>query len=268
MRTGGQDDLHREATKKRGNARGSKPGVRPRAGLTWRLRRIARQQGTLNTDSAPPVSAPEVVHEIKGWRRLLLRLLGLVARLWGRSLRFELDDEDRRAVAKSDEPLTIVLWHNRLFLAAEIVRRFRPHPAYALVSASRDGAWLAGFFSFVGVRSVRGSSTNLGREAVTALIERLRAGFDVGITPDGPRGPMYDFKRGAFIVTRRAGTPTLLIGGQFKRARRLKSWDGFYLPLPFSRVRLICRLLTVADLRDSAMTVQGLSDRLRAINPD
>ena len=222
----------------------------------------------MNTDPVLPDPAPEVVYEIKGWRRLLLSLAGLVARGWGWSLRFEIAPEDRRNIGKSDEPLTIVLWHNRLFLAGEIFRRYRRRPAYALVSASRDGAWLAAFFSIMNLPCVRGSSSHLGREAVTALIGKLRAGFDVGITPDGPRGPMYDFKRGAFIVTRRAGTPVLLIGGRFCTARRLKSWDGFYLPLPFSRVCISCRLLPAAELRTPETTVESLRARLLEINPD
>jgi lysophospholipid acyltransferase (LPLAT)-like uncharacterized protein len=222
----------------------------------------------LNADPAVPESAPEVIHEIKGWRRLLLLPLGLLARAWGRSLRFELEPEDLKNISKNDEPLSLVLWHNRLFLAAEIFRRYRRRPAYALVSASRDGAWLAAFFAIMGLPCVRGSSSNLGREAVTAMIEKLRAGSDIGITPDGPRGPMYDFKRGAFIVTRRAGAPALLIGGRFHAARRLKSWDGFYLPRPFSRVRVVCRLVTAAELRAPETTVDKIRDRLLAINPD
>ncbi len=228
----------------------------------------ATRSEPLNTDADSCAAVPEKVFEIGGWRRFALRLLGVVARLWGRSLRFALTPEDRRNITNNEEPLTIVLWHNRLFLAAEIVRRYRRRPAYALVSASQDGAWLAAFFSAIGLRTVRGSSTHLGREAVSALIERLRAGFDIGITPDGPRGPMYDFKGGAYIVTRRAGAPALLIGSRYQTARRLKSWDGFYLPMPFSRVQLFCRVVTPAELRAPEMTMQALRDRLLAINPD
>ena len=215
-----------------------------------------------------PDAAPEPVFELTGWRRIAVRLLGLLARAWGWSLRFEVAPEDRRNITKSDEPLSIILWHNRLFLAAEIVRRYRRRPAYALVSASQDGAWLAAFFSAVGLRSVRGSSSHLGREAVTALVDKLRAGFDVGITPDGPRGPMYEFKGGAYIVTRRAGTPALLLGGKFAAARRLKSWDGFYLPLPFSRVQISCRQVSAAELHAPDMTVAAMRARLMALNPD
>ncbi len=212
--------------------------------------------------------ADEPVYELAGWRRLVLWPLGLLVRLWARSLRIEIDDDDLRRITKNDEPLAIVLWHNRLFLAPEIVRRYRRRQVYALVSASRDGAWLAAFFSYIGLKSVRGSSTHQGREAARALIEKLRAGHDLGITPDGPRGPKYDFKAGAFIVTRRAAAPVLLIGGTFSSAWRLKSWDGFYLPRPFSRVQMSCTCVTAQEIRSRDMTVPLLRDRLMAINPD
>ena len=90
------------------------------------------------------------------------------------------------------------------WLAAEIVRRYRQgRTPYALVSASQDGAWLTAFFSLVGLRTVRGSSSRFGREAANELVEIMRAGRDIGITPDGPRGPRYEIKPGAIIVPRR-----------------------------------------------------------------
>ena len=209
------------------------------------------------------------MHEISGWRRLVLWPLGLLLRIWGRTLRFETTDDDRRAYTKKDQPVAMILWHNRLFLAAEIVRRYRGgRPAYALVSASRDGAWLTAFFSLVGMRAVRGSSSRLGREAATALVDTLRAGHDIGITPDGPRGPCYDFKPGAVIVARRTRAPILLIGGEFSRAWRLRSWDRFYLPVPFSRVRMRCELVMPEQLGDRDAALATLHERLRALNPD
>jgi lysophospholipid acyltransferase (LPLAT)-like uncharacterized protein len=185
------------------------------------------------------------------------------------SLRFETTADDVRAYVKTDEPIAMVLWHNRLFLAAEIVRRYRGgRPAYALVSASQDGAWLTAFFSLVGIRTVRGSSSRLGREAASALVEMLHAGHDIGVTPDGPRGPCYDFKPGAVIVARRTRTPLLLIGGEFGSAWQLKSWDRFYVPKPFSRVRLRGELVTSDQLADRDAAMLRLRDRLIAINPD
>jgi len=166
-------------------------------------------------------------------------------------------------------PVVFMLWHNRLFLAPECYRRYRNRrPIYALISASRDGAWLAAFFSLIGMRAVRGSSSRLGREAASLLVEVLREGRDVGVTPDGPRGPCYEFKPGALVVAQLAAAPVLLFGVKYHSAWRLKSWDGFYLPKPFSRVALRCELAPdgVADDRDTG--AQRIATRLREINPD
>ena len=186
------------------------------------------------------------------------------------TLRFETTAEDVRNYAKCDEPVAFVLWHNRLFLATEIHRRYRAHrPLYALISASKDGAWLTTFFAMVGgLHAVRGSSSRLGREAVSTLVEVQRAGHDIGITPDGPRGPCYELKPGAVIVPRRTGAPVLLIGGEFESAWQLPSWDRFYLPRPFSRVRMRCELVENDRLADRDAAAAMIQTRLLALNPD
>ena len=70
--------------------------------------------------------------------------------MWGRTLRFEADPATYERLTKSDEPVAIVLWHNRLFLSPEMFRRYRPkRRVYGLVSASKDGAWLAAFYRMI-----------------------------------------------------------------------------------------------------------------------
>lgn len=210
------------------------------------------------------------MHDIAGWRRAVMWPFALLVRLWGMTLRFEVPPEDLRNYTKKDVPVAMALWHNRLFLASEIYRRYRkPRPLYALVSASRDGAWLVSFFEMVGgMRAVRGSSSRLGRQAAGALVEVLRQGHDIGITPDGPRGPRCEVKPGALTVARLTKTPLLLIGADFESAWRLHSWDRFVLPRPFSRVRLRCELVPAEELADRAAATAQLQTRLLALNPD
>jgi lysophospholipid acyltransferase (LPLAT)-like uncharacterized protein len=199
----------------------------------------------------------------------LLWPLGALMRVWGLTLRLEATPAHRRALEKRDEPVAMVLWHNRLFLAAEFFRRFRKgRPAYALVSASSDGAWLTAFFSLVGMHTVRGSSSNHGREAVHALIEVLRAGNDIGITPDGPRGPCYEFKPGGLIVTRRAQVPMLLLGFELESCWELRSWDRFRIPKPFSRVRVRGEIVSTTEQAERDEARARLEQRLLALNPD
>ena len=214
-------------------------------------------------------TATAKVHGLEGWRRVIVWPLAVLVRLWARTLRFELEPEDLRNIARRDEPMVFILWHNRLFVTAELVRRYRQgRPIYSLVSASRDGAWLDAFFSEVGMPTVRGSSHHLGREAVGTLIAKLREGDDIGITPDGPRGPCYSFKPGALVIAKRAGVAALLFGAEFFSARRLKSWDGFYVPWPFTRVRVHCAIVPAAELLSSAMTAEELRRQLMDVNPD
>lgn len=218
--------------------------------------------------TASPAKPSTVVHEISGWRRAVLWPAGFLIRAWGRSLRFEVSEEDRKHVERHDVPVGIVIWHNRLFMASEIFRRYRKREIVALISASGDGAWLTAFFSLVGMRAARGSSSRLGREAATALVDAMRAGYDIGVTPDGPRGPCYEVKPGVAIVARRTGAPLLLIGIEFTSCWRLKSWDRFVLPVPFSRVRLRCEEMPPEQLVDRDAALEHLRARMLALNPD
>jgi lysophospholipid acyltransferase (LPLAT)-like uncharacterized protein len=192
-----------------------------------------------------------------------------VVRLWLMTIRIRMGEADRAAIAHQGEANIFILWHNRLFLSAEIFRRFRKgHPVYGLVSSSNDGAWLTAFFLASGMRAVRGSSSRNGREAATALVEVLRRGYDVGITPDGPRGPVYEMKPGALIVARRARPRVCLVGFDFESSWRLRSWDGFHLPRPFSRVQARFELVHPDELKDRDEAALRLGARLAALNPD
>tara|TARA_B100000965_G_C19558428_1_gene743323 strand:+ start:268 stop:837 length:570 start_codon:yes stop_codon:yes gene_type:complete len=179
-------------------------------------------------------------------------------RLWCRTLRISLDAEMQEILKDASEPMVVVFWHNRLFIAAECCRRFRAgRDVCGLVSASKDGAWLSAFFDLVGIRAIRGSSSYRGAQALREMLQAVEGGADVAITPDGPRGPRYRVKPGAVLVARQAGTSLLVASCKFASAWRLKSWDGFFLPKPFSRVELRCkRIPSIASLdRDEGTAV-------------
>jgi lysophospholipid acyltransferase (LPLAT)-like uncharacterized protein len=229
-------------------------------------REYALQPPEENFPIAPPPAAVAARH-VSGWKRLILWPFVMALRLWCRSLRFEMSDRTARRFADRAEPTIFAFWHNRLFIVTELYRRHRQgHPLHALVSASRDGAWLEAFLALSGLPAVRGSSSRGGLEAARALVGLLRSGTDAAITPDGPRGPAYNFKAGALVVARRAGTPVVLIGGRFESAWQLSSWDGFYLPRPFSRVRIEHDEVPAAELRN--MEAAELAARLCALSPD
>ena len=214
--------------------------------------------------AAPTHANPRV---LAGWKKLLAAFAGLLIRVWSSSLRVTLSPASRDLITAHDRPALFVLWHNRLFIAAHIARRFRDRrPLHCLISTSKDGAWLSAFFASMGLGAVRGSSSKGGREAAGALVRVLRDGNDAGITPDGPRGPRYVCKPGALIVARRGGARVIVLGINYESAWRLRSWDQFLLPRPFSRVRLVVREVTEADLHadDAPARLEAV---LRELNP-
>jgi hypothetical protein len=169
----------------------------------------------------------------------------MIYRLWTLTIRMRYSDQkDLKEMQNWDGPVVITLWHNRLFLAGEWVLRFRKkRGCYGLISGSRDGAWLQIFYGWVGVRAIRGSRNRRGTQAVREMVKVLREGHDVGITPDGSRGPCYEAKSGALAVAKLAKIPILLLSFEYSSCIRLKSWDRFVLPYPFSLVRVTTRIL-------------------------
>jgi len=214
-------------------------------------------------------SASDQINEVRGWKRVALWCVATLLRVWVRTLRFECDPETLAKLTKSDEPVAVVLWHNRLFLSPEFFRRYRTkRRVYGLVSASKDGAWLAAFYRMIGIHPVRGSSSNFGREAARMLIEKMREGHDIGITPDGPRGPMYAVEPGVLVVTRRLNAPMVLMGAEFGPAKRLRSWDRFYVPAPFTKIKMRAAVLPPVKADGEKLTADDVRAALLAINPD
>lgn len=193
----------------------------------------------------------------------------LLMRLWLMTLRMKGDAAVADTIAKERGPIIVCFWHNRLFISPELRRRYRSFkPMNGLVSASKDGAWLVAFFNLLGIGAVRGSSSWRGGRALVELEEKLLAGEDIAITPDGPRGPLYDFKLGPASLALRTKSPVLLVGAGFASAKRLKSWDRFALPRPFSTVKLRAELLYPKQFegRNDYALAEMLRDRLLALS--
>ncbi len=180
----------------------------------------------------PAESAAPLVHRFLGSAGALL------IRAVGRTLRYHFDDRGGIFQAPASEGLIWSFWHNRLFLMSYVHRRFfsqRP-PGAAMTSQSKDGEWAAQLVLRMGIAPVRGSATRGGTSALRALARYLRRGEDVGLTPDGSRGPRYELKPGLVLLAQLTRRPILPVGVEYSRCLRLRSWDGFMIPLPFSRV--------------------------------
>jgi lysophospholipid acyltransferase (LPLAT)-like uncharacterized protein len=119
---------------------------------------------------------------------------------------------------------------------------------HGLVSPSKDGAWLSAIYEQLGIPSVRGSSRRGGQSALRDCIHVIRNGASIAITPDGPRGPRYIVKEGTQWLSEETHTPIVAVGIHFHCAIRLRTWDQFYLPLPFSHVSIDADILDTTEL--------------------
>jgi len=160
--------------------------------------------------------------------------------LWGRTLRFEIDDRAGVVGRSVTENYIGALWHNRLLVFPLVLRRFFPERhGTALISASRDGDLLADAVQRFGYDVVRGSSSRLGASAILRLTQVLASGGDVVITPDGPRGPAYELGPGIIFLAQKSGAAVVPMNLEYSRCWRLGSWDRFIVPRPFAKVRVL-----------------------------
>jgi len=202
-------------------------------------------------------------HEIRSSRKaeILGTFIGWMMRIWSATLRYEIDD--RCGITKpvnAHSPVIFALWHSRIFAIPPIWWRTggNHRKSVVLTSASHDGAILSSAMAVFGLGAVRGSSSRRAVAALVGMKKSLKEGLDVCITPDGPRGPRYRLHPGAVKLAQSAGVPIVPIHATFSKCWRLKTWDRFAIPLPFSRLKVTFDEMLVVErgLDDAAFDAE------------
>ena len=122
-----------------------------------------------------------------------------------------------------------------------------------LVSRHRDAEMLVRTLRGFSLAFARGSTTEGGAAGLRALLRYVEDGYDVGVAPDGPRGPRRRVQPGVVLVARLSGLPIVPVGFSARPASRLRSWDRTLLPRPFARgVVVYGTPLTVSRRADAA----------------
>lgn len=137
---------------------------------------------------------------------------------------------------KSGGHYVVAFWHGTMILPWYI---FRNKGTAALTSKSKDGDLLARLLKHWNYSVVRGSSSEGGEVALGIMVDYARNNSSIAVTPDGPRGPAHKLKAGAVITAKKSGLPLILVGIGFKGKRKLKSWDSFEIPLPFTGAKVV-----------------------------
>lgn len=140
-----------------------------------------------------------------------------------------------------DQPIIVVSWHNRNILGAFGYLSLRPKGRqwFPMSSASKDGSIATSAMEWLGVTCIRGSSSKRGMQALREMLRTAKDGNDLGITPDGPRGPKYKIQEGVITTAKLTGCPLVPMAYQAKRKKLLNSWDAMIVPFPFNHLRYV-----------------------------
>jgi lysophospholipid acyltransferase (LPLAT)-like uncharacterized protein len=161
-------------------------------------------------------------------------------RLLGATLRVRVSGiEPLLPMWRSGQPLIYTVWHGRILMVPWLSARLRStrgaRAVRVLASRSRDGELVARYARCFGLGVVRGSSSRGGAAALRALARTLRAGDDVAVVPDGPRGPRCRLQPGVVMLAATTGAPIVPMAFAARPSRRLASWDELLIPTPFAR---------------------------------
>ena len=168
----------------------------------------------------------------------------VVVRALGATLRLREDGvESMQELWTARRPLIYAVWHGRILMIPWLSQRLRrtrgARATRVLASRSRDGELVARWVRRFELSVVRGSSSRGGAEALRALAAAVRAGHDVAVVPDGPRGPREQLQAGLVVLAAVTGAPVVPLGFAARPARRLASWDRFLVPWPFARAAVV-----------------------------
>jgi lysophospholipid acyltransferase (LPLAT)-like uncharacterized protein len=215
------------------------------------------------------------VRQLNRRTKLLIWVVAIVIKAFLRTLRCRIVDEAGFFQSSDPRPVVALMWHNRMLGMAAAFMRYYPKRkgAYILNSASRDGAYGAELVRHLGVGSIRGSSSRRGAIALMDLVKKVKEGYDLCITPDGPRGPRYRLSPGVVLLSQHCRVPLMPLLFEFSSCWRLKSWDGFAIPKPFSRIDLtILPLIQVPPTKtpeefeaERKRVEQAMSERLKML---
>ena len=157
-----------------------------------------------------------------------------------------------------DDVFIMACWHGELLMIPYAYKRYRKNPhVKLLISEHFDGNLIAKTLSFFGFESIRGSSTRGGAKALIQSIKELKNGYDLGITPDGPKGPRHEVSDGIVVMAQKVHVKIALVEIKPTSYWQFNSWDRFVVPKPFGTIRyFISELIDIDGMKpEDAKTV-------------
>lgn len=177
---------------------------------------------------------------------------------------------------KNNNPIIFAFWHNRLmmipFVARKIKNKYKKHNLMTLASKHGDGQLVGNVMERFGLISILGSTKDgrgikkgIDYSSLRKIIEGLKKGYALGITPDGPRGPNQQINGELLNIAKISGATIIPISYSSSKFVVInKSWDKFKIPLPFSKLCFYIDDNFFSIARDEkALNLQDIQKRLK-----
>jgi lysophospholipid acyltransferase (LPLAT)-like uncharacterized protein len=128
------------------------------------------------------------------------------------------------------ENFIVYFWHGRLLMIPFAYSRGR---GKVLISRHRDGEFIARIMRYFSIGSVRGSHRKGSFSSVREIMENLKDGYDVAITPDGPKGPRQVIKEGLVELAQLTGKALVPLTYGASKKKLFSPGTGSSCPYPF-----------------------------------
>jgi lysophospholipid acyltransferase (LPLAT)-like uncharacterized protein len=170
----------------------------------------------------------------KLFRALALLIVPFIASLLIRLLYFTNKKVFHSPESISDEPTIFACWHGELLMLPYLYSKYRKTPrAKVLISNHFDGMLISKTIEYFGLQTIAGSTNRNASRVLMQGIKALRDGYDIGITPDGPKGPRHSVADGIVAMAQKSGAKIILVEIKPTKFWQFNSWDKFTVPKPF-----------------------------------
>ena len=197
-------------------------------------------------------------------RRVLLLLLPPIgaALIW---LLYRLNKKEFHLdPSVSDKPAIFAVWHGDLLMLGQLYRKYRERVhGKVLISDHFDGLVISRTIRYFGFETIAGSTNRKAIKALLLSIKALKEGYDIGITPDGPKGPRHKVSDGVVVMAQKAHVDIVLVEIVPTRYWQFSSWDHFRIPKPFGTLKFYTKRVDVTGIpieEAKKIVTKGLSE--------
>ncbi len=168
---------------------------------------------------------------------LITKVVPFLMQLFVRFIYFTSKKEFHHPKINNKESFVVAFWHGELLMQPFNYKKLKQSGRVsAMISEHKDGEAITKTVEYLGIGSIRGSSTRGGAKALIGALKELKNNNDIAITPDGPKGPRHSVADGIVAISKKSNARILIFNCKASKYWQFNSWDKFIVPKPFGKL--------------------------------